>query len=163
MDTTLTRSLYKAFWRNMPNRSNVALRRFGIWMLLIGSGVAALFLMVNYGFGKVSPGTGRVLNLSTKAPIEGAAVTMDCRKRNYGIGHGGSSTLRTITVTSDKNGAYAFSPIDVLGCTYAIVRGEKTGFIEPSGIYPEYQFNDETHIPGIIYLVPAAAEVMFRR
>lgn len=124
--------------------------------------ILGLLLLVS-AIGQVSSGGGHVLSTSTESPVKGAKVTLVCIKQHFGLGHGGTSVVRTVSVTSDKDGTYVFGFFDVLGCSYAQVDAEKEGFISAGEVAVRYQQNGhETHIRQVSYLTPEADVVMLR-
>ena len=117
--------------------------------------------LLTSALGQVSPGEGQVLNTSTERPIEGAKVILVCSKQHFRLADGNTSVLRTVTVISGKDGAYAFSLFDVLGCSYTDVYAEKDGFVSSGQVAIRYQSHWHA-IPKVSYLTPEADVVMLR-
>lgn len=141
-------------------RATKRMRKERIW---IAVGLTSGLLLLSSALGQVSPGGGQVLNTSTEGPVGDAKVTLVCRKQYFGLGHGSTSVIRTVAVSSNKDGAYAFSFFDVVGCSYAEVYAEKEGYVSAAQVHVRYQANgNETQIPKISYLTPVADVVMLR-
>lgn len=116
--------------------------------------VAAYFIP----FGQMAPGSGNVVNSTTLAPISGARVSLECRRQFFG----GSSVVRTVATTSDEDGIYQFSFLDVLGCSFGYLSAEKAGYLPAEAIHGGYGRTDYKNIPRQYFLTPEEDVVMLR-
>jgi hypothetical protein len=78
-------------------------------------------------FAQAMPGgNGTVLDSNTGAPVAGATVNLECRKRLF---IHGSETVKNLSTVTDSQGRFSFSPFDVWRCDFAYVRPHKDGLI----------------------------------
>jgi len=103
-------------------------------------------------------GDGQVLDSSSKQPVNGATVDLDCRRSQF---HG-SKTVRKVTKISDINGRYKFSLFNLLGCDFAFVRVSKKGYIASSALHTGYDYSNYRKIPKALYVTKESDAVMLR-
>lgn len=104
-------------------------------------------------------GKGQILDSATRQPVEGATVTMECKRTL--IGHG-STTVRNVAVASNKAGVYEFSFFDVVECDFAYVRASKAGYQDSGSIHTGYDYSNYRQIPKYRYLTADADVIMLR-
>lgn len=127
-------------------------------MLVIGT-AALLPPLSACGQLQMFGGEGQVLETTNRQPVEGATVTMECRRS--GLIHG-STKIRDVEIISNKNGMYEFSFLDVVGCDFAYVGVSKAGYQESSSIHIGYGYTSFSQIPKFLHLTADADLVMLR-
>ncbi|MFC5499078.1 carboxypeptidase-like regulatory domain-containing protein [Caenimonas terrae] len=134
-------------------RADVVLSAKWLWLL------AGALTSLSASGQQMLGGDGQVLDTTTQQPIEGATVAMECRRTL--LGHG-SAKVRDVTVTSDKDGMYQFSFLQVVGCDFAYVRVRKPGYQDSAEIHVGYAYTNYEKIPRYRYLTADADVVMLR-
>lgn len=107
---------------------------------------------------QMSGGEGQVLDTTTRLPVEGASVALECRRQLF---HG-STKIRDVTTLSDKAGSYEFSFFNVVGCNFAYVKVSKAGYVDSASIHTGYAYTSYGQIPKFRYLTAEADVVMLR-
>lgn len=108
---------------------------------------------------QMSSGKGQVTNTTTKQPIAGATISLECER--YGLIHG-SFKVRDVVISSDADGIFNFSFLDVAGCQFGHVYASKPGFQASEDIDPQYDDTRYERIPKYKYLTPEADVVMLK-
>lgn len=98
--------------------------------------------------GKVTPGSGVVLDLLRNKPVPQATVTFICYRQRWLYLMHGAYEDRRVQVTTDDNGRYSFSRSDVSGCEYGGARAEKPGYVEGGVAIPGVGAGPFTKIPN---------------
>ncbi|MGO9931446.1 MAG: hypothetical protein ACLPV8_06500 [Steroidobacteraceae bacterium] len=92
----------------------------------------AMIAICGAGCSPADAESGQALDWTTKAPIAGAEITLDCYRDPWFSGHG-HVHLRTVTHITDADGRYSFGIFDRIGCTLTTFIVKKAGY---DGAFP---------------------------
>lgn len=88
-------------------------------------------------WGQLSSGGGVVFNPWTRQPVSDVKVTLVCDRLKRELLAHGSENVRQVTIVTNQRGEYFFSSSDVMGCDFAPLRAEKSGYVVIDSWYPE--------------------------
>lgn len=118
--------------------------------------VVLLFALGGCG---MSGGSGIVLETGAGKPIAGATVTLKCRREKFPEG---SELVKTLMTTTDVNGRFKFSALDVAVCGFAYVTASKSGYVSADRLNLMYSHDDYATIPKQIVLTSEGGATMVR-
>jgi hypothetical protein len=125
--------------------------------------ICASTLLAGCADGKVTPGSGVVLNQLHQTPVAQATVTFVCYGQRWGYLMHGSYEDHRVQVTTDAAGRFSFSHKDVSGCEYGSLYAEMTGQVHSSGAaIPRTIAGPVTKIPDHLYVMEAPDVVPVR-
>lgn len=98
----------------------ISLRRWGVPLLGIGLIIFLLWRLNTFGFSASDPLSGRVLDVHTKAPLEGVYVMAVYKQGGSSLGHNSSECVQTKGMYTRKDGRFSLPrvsdvSVDIVG------------------------------------------------